>query len=341
MASPVMTPGQVKALLPYVFQSRRAAFLAGPPGIGKSQVVAQVCASLNRPLIDVRLATKDPVDLEGVLVANNGSSHYSLPDWLPRDPNAVDVLFLDELSQAPPLVQSAALGLVLDRRIGSYVLPEGVSILAAGNRQSDRAGAHKLGTALANRFVQHIEMGLSHDDWQAWALETGIEPSIRSFIRAHSKSLHCWTPDCPDYAQATPRSWHALSDLLKTGLPEELVPVAAANAVGSGKASEYCAFRNVYGRLPDPDMILSNPIGVAVPQEADVTYALIGSLVERLKDDPSKATAFGDYVTRMSAMFATVAVMDAIKVTGPRFIQIPSVNTWRMANPKALGSESL
>jgi MoxR-like ATPase len=45
------------------------------------------------------------------------------------------ILFLDEITSAPPTVSAAAYQLILDRRLGDYVVPEGWVIFAAGNRQ--------------------------------------------------------------------------------------------------------------------------------------------------------------------------------------------------------------
>jgi len=107
-------------------------FLWGPPGIGKSQIVAQVAADMSLPLIDIRAVLLDPVDLRGVPSVENGTTRWNPPNFLPSEGEGL--LFLDELSQAPDSVQSSLLQLVLDRKLGEYSLPDGWRILAAGNR---------------------------------------------------------------------------------------------------------------------------------------------------------------------------------------------------------------
>src|SRR5690349_18105341 len=111
--------------------------LWGPPGIGKSSIVAQTAAAHGIGLIDVRLSQLAPTDLRGLPVAESGVARWYPPEFLPQD--GAGILFLDELNLAPPVMQGMAQQLILDRRVGSYRVPEGWFIWAAGNRKEDRA----------------------------------------------------------------------------------------------------------------------------------------------------------------------------------------------------------
>jgi MoxR-like ATPase len=62
-------------------------------------------------------------------------------------------------TSAPPTVSAAAYQLILDRRLGDYVVPEGWVIFAAGNRQGDRGVTYSMPAPLANRF-SHLNAGL-------------------------------------------------------------------------------------------------------------------------------------------------------------------------------------
>lgn len=89
------------------------AFLWGAPGVGKSQLVAQVAASLGAHLIDIRAIRLDPVDLRSLPTVKNGKAAWATAAFLPAD--GAGILFLDERNAAPPLVQAACYQLVLDR----------------------------------------------------------------------------------------------------------------------------------------------------------------------------------------------------------------------------------
>jgi MoxR-like ATPase len=108
-----MKPSEVLSSLQVLAQIRKPAFLWGPPGVGKSQIVAQVAASLGIRLIDIRAVLLDPVDLRGLPTVEHGKAAWAIPAFLPED--GAGILFLDELNAATPLVQAACYQLVLDR----------------------------------------------------------------------------------------------------------------------------------------------------------------------------------------------------------------------------------
>ncbi len=132
-----MKPSEVSSSLALLTKVRKPAFLWGSPGVGKSEVVAQVAASQAIRLVDIRAILLDPVDLRGLPTVENGKAAWATPAFLPDGGDGI--LFLDALNAAPPLVQAACYQLVLDRALGEYRLPDGWTVFAAGNREGDRA----------------------------------------------------------------------------------------------------------------------------------------------------------------------------------------------------------
>ncbi len=102
----------------------------GVPGIGKSSIAVQIAQDYNIDFGDVRLSQLAPTDLRGLPVAKNGISKRYPPEFLPR--HGKGILFLDELDMAPPPLQGVAQQLILDRRVGSYTVPEIWYVWAAG-----------------------------------------------------------------------------------------------------------------------------------------------------------------------------------------------------------------
>lgn len=324
-----MRASDVLEALRAMWQTRRPIFLWGPPGVGKSSLIRQLAAALGIEIIDVRAVLLDPVDLRGIPAVNGDHrAHWCQPDFLPRDGQGV--LFLDELAQAPPLVQSACLQLTLDRKIGEYTLPDGWTVIAASNRQEDRAGAHKLISPLLNRFV-HLDLEVSVEDWQTWALTAGIVPDVRSFIRFRPGLLFQFDPSAGSRAFPTPRSWEFVSQVAGV-TPDPLLLPVVAGCVGEGPAAEYIAFRKLYTQLPDPATVLANPQGTTVPTDPAVLYALAGALVEKAKTatDP-QLNALGVFAGRMSAEYATLLIRDTIAVNA-RCCAQPSINQWVRAH---------
>jgi MoxR-like ATPase len=127
-----MTPEALGELL-NVFvahQVRHAVMIWGPPGVGKSSIVARIAQDNDLQFVDVRLSQLAPTDLRGLPVPTDGISRWYPPEFLPTDGRGI--LFLDELNMAPPTMQGVAQQLILDRKVGSYVLPDGWMVWAAG-----------------------------------------------------------------------------------------------------------------------------------------------------------------------------------------------------------------
>ena len=142
-------------------------FIWGSPGVGKSSIIGQLARSLNLALRDIRALLLDPVDLRGLPYVADGRSKWATPEFLPQE--GAGILLLDELNSAPAMVQAAFYQLILDRRLGEYTLPDGWVIIAAGNRDGDRAHTTRMPTPLRNRFV-HLEFEVDAQEWSEWAI---------------------------------------------------------------------------------------------------------------------------------------------------------------------------
>jgi hypothetical protein len=309
----------------------RPAYLWGPPGVGKSSLVRQAANALGLDLIDVRATLLDPVDLRGLPRLTGDTAVWCPPAFLPR--SGEGVLFLDELAQAPPLVQGACLQLVLDRRIGEYVLPAGWSVIAASNRAEDRAGTHRLISPLKNRFV-HLDLDVSHDDWQSWAVTAKVAPEVRAFLQYRPTLLFQFEGAANPRAFPTPRSWVFVSDVLPRTPPELLHPVVGG-CVGDGPAAEFIGFLRLFRELPDLDVVLARPDSAPVPREPAVLHALVGALVERCRSDQAPLAQFVIYALRLPEEFGVLALRDALAVN-PKLVGLPAVQRW-IAQARAKG----
>ncbi len=248
----------------------------GPPGVGKSSIVAQCARQNGLDLIDLRLSQLAPTDLRGLPVPIDNVSKWYPPEFLPRDGQGI--LFLDEINMAPPAMQGIAQQLVLDRKVGSYVVPDGWFVWAAGNRKEDKASVFDMPAPLANRFV-HLEVQPDFDSFKSHALKVGLDERILAFLAYRTNLLHHIDPRQP--AWPSPRTWFMASQLRSIGLP-------IAAAVGSAAALEFEAFEAVYRKLPDLDAIAAGRKGVAFPDEPSVRYAVTIGLAIRATD-PERA----------------------------------------------------
>ena len=171
----------------------------GPPGSAKSDIAQQVAAAAGREYVDVRALLLDPVDLRGIPWRDGADrTRWAPPSFLPpSDDPGRWLINLEELPSALPMVQAALYQLVLDRKCGEYELPEGASLIACGNRESDRGVTHRMPTPLASRFV-HLEIRVDAVDWCTWAAVNGIAAEVIFFIHLRPELLHQFDPQSRD-----------------------------------------------------------------------------------------------------------------------------------------------
>ena len=313
-----MKPSRVAELLDRLLDSRWPVFLWGPPGVGKSSVVRSVSAQRRLPMIDIRAALLDPTDLRGIPTVQDGRAVWCPPSFLPSDPRSSGVLFFDELSAAPPLVQASLYQLVLDRRVGEYTLPEGWRILAAGNRAEDASISFRMPAALANRFV-HVDFEVDFDDWRNWAVETGIHPLVTGFLSTRRELL--FDMRSAERAFPTPRSWEIVSDALRVLDGPQGTDDVILGIVGEGAGVEFSGYCRQAISEEAIRAIVAEPDAAELPVSLGDLYALISYLGAMAKK-PEVLHAAGKIVHRLPPELAVLLVRDTLRAN-PRFFQNP------------------
>jgi hypothetical protein len=245
---------------------------------------------LDAHVIDIRLSLWEPTDIKGIpfFDANSSKMAWAPPIELPDVQLASQyknvILFMDEMNSAAPAVQAAAYQLVLNRRVGTYRLPDNVLIVAAGNREADKGVTYRMPAPLANRFV-HLEMKVDWEDYFSWATDNRIHKDVVGFLTFSKKDLYDFDPRSTSKAFATPRSWSFVSELLfDEDEDENTLTDLISGAVGEGLAIKFMAHRKVASKLPNPTDILSGKVKKMETKEISAMYSLTVSLCYELKD---------------------------------------------------------
>ncbi len=339
-----MRPAQLLRVLEREFLSAHQGhhtpvMLWGPPGVGKSQMVAQVAARHGVPVIDIRLSQMEPSDLRGIPFRVEDRVEWAPPAMLPTEhrQGPRGILFLDEITSAPPAVSAAAYQLILDRRLGEYQVPEGWAIFAAGNRQGDRGVTYSMPAPLANRF-SHFEAETHLDDWVAWAYGAGIDERVIAFLRFRPELLFDFDPAHNPVAFPSPRSWEfAHRALQKFDDQPDLLRGTLQACVGSAAGVELHAFVTSLEQMPDLDAILAVD-RVPVPTEIDLQYAVAAALVGRAiraQGEGRLGAVLGpvlDYARRFPQReMGVMLVSDLHRAVGSEVFAAPQFATWAQA----------
>jgi hypothetical protein len=300
------------------------ALLWGAPGEGKSSFVE----SLRRddfPVVTLIASIHDPTDFSGLPVHLNGQVRFAPPEWtFAFDETGQGILFLDELTTAPPSVQAALLRVILERKVGFRPLPKGVRVVAAANPPDQVVGGWELSPPLRNRFV-HIRWELSGEIYQKALREGFGQPSLPVIDPdAHAKAEKFWrrmvevflqhhshlaktSPSDEEYAFASPRTWDfaialmASCDLLgKAPKPgqkgSEVFLNLVEGCVGKGAAVAFAEFlQTLTLQLPDPDEVLDGKIPLDLKSfRDDELYAFFSALADALVRRQKKSTFVND-----------------------------------------------
>jgi len=310
--------------------------LWGPPGVGKSQMVAQIADRHNAPLIDIRLSQMEPSDLRGIPFRAEDSVEWAVPAMLPNAKRHGEegILFLDEITSAPPSVSAAAYQLILDRKLGEYEVPEGWAIIAAGNRQGDRGVTYSMPAPLANRF-SHYEVEVNMDDWVAWAYANHIDERIIAFLRFRQDLLFDFDPSHNPVAFPSPRSWEfAHRGLQKFDDRHDLLTGALQACVGNAAGIELRAFIESLDQMPDLDAIISGE-DIPAPREIDLQYAVATALVGRAiraKETDAAANVHGNILAYASKFpqreMGVMMVSDMHRAIGEDIFAVPEFANW-------------
>lgn len=339
-----MRPAHLSTVLETEFNSTREGhhtpvMIWGPPGVGKSQMVAQVAGKHSVPLIDIRLSQMEPSDLRGIPFREKEHVEWAVPAMLPNAERhgANGILFLDEITSAPPSVSAAAYQLILDRRLGSYEIPDGWAIFAAGNRQGDRGVTYSMPAPLANRF-SHFEFELNLDDWVAWAYANEVDDRVIAFVRFRPELLFEFDPAHNPVAFPSPRSWEFAHRALKKFEHNRDLRLGALQAcVGPAAGIELDAFIRNLDQLPDINAIV-NGEKLPAPKEIDLQYAVASSLVGhaiRAQGSQEAQTIQGNILDYANVFpqkeMGVMLVSDMHRAIGQDIFSLPQFAQWSNA----------
>lgn len=306
-----MSQEKIVSALSIAIQTGVPVLIWGAPGVGKTATVTAVAKSLKLPVEVVLASIREPSDFAGLPVIREDGVRMEPPAWAKRLAQAgKGILFLDEISTAPPAVQAALLRVVLDRVVGDLPLPAGVSVVAAANPPEQAAGGWDLSAPLANRFC-HLNWTVDARVWVNGMLQGWPEPVIKklpaewevhipatralvaSFIQTRPHLLLQVPQNETQAGRAwpSPRSWDMGARLLAActaaKADDDMKILLLGGCVGEGPALEFYSWQKSLD-LPDPEELLQNPKKFILPERGDRAYAVLTAVVAATIQNPTE-----------------------------------------------------
>lgn len=265
-------------------------------------------------------------DLAGLVNPNKDKENFS---YLPLDefplentpiPQGKDgwLLFLDEFNSADKYTAAAAYKLLLDRMIGKHKLHPNVRIICAGNKLTDGAIVHKLGTAIQSRVI-HYELEINLKEWLSWCEnDSGFHPLIHPFLSFRPELINNFDPKKEVITYGSPRTWEMLSKQLNAGLlslnADDYVP-AIIGTVGEQAGQEFISFLSVFSSLPSIQDIEADPVNAIMPDEIGAKWALGIHLADKINSTNENQVV--TYLERMAESDIKVVVYRTLLKTYP------------------------
>jgi hypothetical protein len=284
--------------------------LWGAPGTGKTSAIRAMAEAMGLPCETVIASIREPSDFAGLPIVVGDGVRFAPPMWARRLADAGHgLLFLDELSTAPPAVQAALLRVVLERAVGDLTLPDQVTVVAAANPPEQAADGWDLSAPLANRLChlswevdpRAVADGLA-GGWTAPSvplIPDGLQAEeilsrglIAAFLHVRP-ALVCAPPT--DAASAgrgwpSPRTWEMAARLMAAGNAARATQDARSalirGAVGDGAGIEFLAWL-VEMDLPDPEVVLADPTAFRLPERGDRAYAALAAIASAVAGQPT------------------------------------------------------
>ncbi len=298
------------------------AVLWGLSGIAKSAIIKQAAKKLGLHSEVVFPSTHAPEDFGTlpIVVNNQLQAACMLTQVMTLNQTQGGLLFLDEVSCAPPAVQGAMLSMVLDRKVGAVTFNPAIRILLAANPPEYSAGGWGLEAPMANRMAHFYVTKPPTDRLVEWMLsESSATPDIvdmplkrlqtnwpevwaqvkglwAGWAQANNSARHRQPkPSEPQsgYCWPSDRTWEfafrAIATIRALGYERSLELTIVEGCVGEGPAGEYAAWASRMD-LPNARTVLEN--GWKIPRELDVIHTVYTSMTSLVLSMPPSQERF-------------------------------------------------
>ena len=209
-------------------EKQRPMFLMGPPGVGKTAIMAQIASELNVALLSYSMThhtRQSALGLPFIVQKTYGGrecsvSEYTMSeiiasvyDLMEETGKREGILFLDEMNCVSETILPVMLQFLQYKVFGRHRVPEGWIIVAAGNPPEYNDSVRDFDMAIWDR-VRRIDVDPDFSVWRKYAAETGTHPSVLAYLDGHRENLYSVRSTVDGKQFVTMRGWSDLSDVM-------------------------------------------------------------------------------------------------------------------------------
>lgn len=304
--------------------------LVGSPGIGKTAIINMIIDALPPYILDGMgallinwfLAQEQEENVEGV-PGKATDKHGDYAKHLLFDKQRQNVLtsdryvvnFFDDLLMGTTRKQTSNLqfwrGFILGKPVG-----ENVRFIGATNDVKHMAGTVKAIEPFKSSCTCIFHAIADHPFWEKWAINSGlVRPDVIAYLNTNPHALDMFNPSVSLTNCPSPRTWVHLSDMLNiceaVGADEYHMKASAEGAVGAPETVQFFAFKGMVDNAVTPQIILSDPQGANVPENASVMYAVSLALCNVVETQETAEYAM-QYAKRLPAEFEALVVRQLV-----------------------------
>jgi len=198
--------------VPCILDARLPVLIRGRHGVGKSEVVYQIAAQRQKPVVERRASQMTEGDLLGLpdtadLSDGRKGTPWNAPDWLVTACTEGVVLFLDEVDRATMEVRQGLFELTDSRKINGWHLHPETLIIAAvnGGEHGAQYQVGEMDPAELDRWTV-FDIEPSVEDWLGWA-KSKVNPILWDFINMNRQHLEHTDDFEPNKVYPSRRSW--------------------------------------------------------------------------------------------------------------------------------------